>query len=305
MQRLWRIDDVQNDVEMLRVQLAYQLLRVGKDSLVEDEGAVAGVPAGGAEAGAEVDHRVARQLLFAKGACLVQNLLTAVEGAVRLLKTERPARGQVRIAGEFSILTQQVGGRLAHHQENILRAGDVAGAPDARVCRQVEVAGGKVEVEAPAFAHKPGKRVARAVDAEIVARAVAHAVLRAAAIQGVRARAQAVHGRISALEENLVGLGMEGQFLNRSPPWMLNAHTQRRGLEAHAQIPPRNLRRIARLIGALRVQSRRVGSRCKAAVVIVPVNRLVDRRDSDAQHLRRNSHHRHLHAGRSGVDLRS
>ncbi len=69
------IRHVQHHLEMLLVKLVEHRLGVGHDLFVEGELAVVGVPARGAKAGAEIDHRVAGQLLLAEGLGLLQESL--------------------------------------------------------------------------------------------------------------------------------------------------------------------------------------------------------------------------------------
>src|SRR2546425_7717693 len=66
---------VQHHFEMLRVQLVYHLLRIGKVRLIPRELPVVRVPSGGSEVRPEIDDAVAGQFLFAEGARHPHNFL--------------------------------------------------------------------------------------------------------------------------------------------------------------------------------------------------------------------------------------
>jgi hypothetical protein len=77
---------------MLRVSVADELLRIGEVLSLPFELAVACVPSRRAELGAEIDQRVARQLLFAERARDPVDLIGSGERPVRLHVSERPKR---------------------------------------------------------------------------------------------------------------------------------------------------------------------------------------------------------------------
>src|SRR4029077_1094395 len=97
--------------------------RIGEALLVEREPAVFGVPARRAEAGPEVDHRLAGQLLLAEGFRFLQDLLAAGEGAMRLLVAERPERRHFRVAGEARVLRHDRGRLARADDEQVDRLG--------------------------------------------------------------------------------------------------------------------------------------------------------------------------------------
>src|SRR5258706_1366345 len=89
-----RVVDVENTSE---VQLVQRLDVLGHEGIrVERERTVAGVPTIRAIARAEINQRVARQLLLAKPARDLQRLVRAGQRAVRLEISERPLRRDYR-----------------------------------------------------------------------------------------------------------------------------------------------------------------------------------------------------------------
>ena len=72
---------MRDDPQMFRVDLVEDSLRVGEIRWMPGELAVAGVPAGRRELRPEVDERVARQVLLAKGACDAEDFGRAGERA--------------------------------------------------------------------------------------------------------------------------------------------------------------------------------------------------------------------------------
>ena len=112
---------VQHNFEVLGMQLIEDRAWIGEDFLVEVKLAVVGVPARRAEAGAQVDHSVAGQLLFAKCFRFGKNLLAAGERTVRLLVAQAPQRRHFRKSRQPGIFGQDRGGFVRRHQENIER----------------------------------------------------------------------------------------------------------------------------------------------------------------------------------------
>ena len=94
-------DDVHGDLHVAGVHVGQHRLgsRLNTSGLKSNDG-WRGVPAPGAEAGAEVDHRVERDLLGAEGVDDAEHLRVVFERAMRLHVAERPARGHGRGAGD-------------------------------------------------------------------------------------------------------------------------------------------------------------------------------------------------------------
>ena len=93
-------DDVQHDLEVIACSSSIISFGSGKTFCVPGELAVVACSSPtGQKLGAEIDQRVARQLLLAKRACASgMNLVAARERAVRLLIAERPQRRHLRAA---------------------------------------------------------------------------------------------------------------------------------------------------------------------------------------------------------------
>src|ERR1700761_4876949 len=113
-----------------------------------------------------------------------------------------------------------------------------------------------MEVKPPALAHQPRNRITRAKDAQIIARAVAHDVLRPAAIQRMRAGPKTVNRRATVLKEHLVAL--KGQILNAAALPVPDTHAQRSRLDVNGVLSPSYLARLSRLVSALAVKRRRI-----------------------------------------------
>ena len=107
---------VQDHLEVLGMQLVDRALRVGERFGVPGELAVVGVPSVGAEVRAQVDHRVARQLLLAEEACLLKDLFGRAQRAVRLLVAERPQRRHFGKAGNLRV--------FGHNHRRVFRLDD-------------------------------------------------------------------------------------------------------------------------------------------------------------------------------------
>ena len=81
---------MQHDLEVILVELVEDRFGIGKNFLVEAEFGIVGIPTGRTEAGAEVDHALAGQLLLAEGLGLLEDLFAARQSAVRLVIAEAP-----------------------------------------------------------------------------------------------------------------------------------------------------------------------------------------------------------------------
>ena len=134
--------------------------------------AVARVPSRRRELGAEVDQRVARQLLLAHRARDAEDLVGSVERAMRLLIAERPARRHLRQAGDARVLAHD-DRRIASTRRRTRRAAaptQPAARSDLAVPGEVERAVRLMDEHRPAVrADEPLDRRARAVRREAIA----------------------------------------------------------------------------------------------------------------------------------------
>jgi len=192
-------------------------LGIGKYPRVEGEGAVPGVPPGGSEAGAEIDHRVAGKPFLAEGTHLFEDRVPAEESTVRLLIAESPERRQVRETAQLCKLPEQSCGLGfgSENKEDILRLGGGRGTKDAARAGEVEGALRMVKVEAPSRrADKPGNR--RSVSIQELLRvelAVAHVVDDTAAVELVSAFAEAEYRTVIEIKGNASRIAIEGETL--------------------------------------------------------------------------------------------
>ena len=90
---------MEHDFEMIAVEFAQHLLRIGEYFGVEREGSVPGVPTGRDRIQCPGRSAVAGQLLFSKGLRDTHHLFTAGQSAMRLQVSERPQRRKVRESG--------------------------------------------------------------------------------------------------------------------------------------------------------------------------------------------------------------
>src|SRR5439155_24360030 len=97
------------------------------------------IPARRAETGAQINERLAGELLLAKGFRLFQDLLGAGERAVRLLIAESPERRHLRVACEPRV--------LGHEARRLSRADDEQVDRQRRGAERIEAPLGAREVE--------------------------------------------------------------------------------------------------------------------------------------------------------------
>ena len=144
--------DVQDHLKVLVVELRDGLRRIGEGPWVPGEFAVVGVPAVGAEAGAEKDECVAGKPFLAKGARLLQDLFRRAEGSMRLLVAQGPERRHFRISGDLGILPQNSGGLDGGDDKDIERKRILAvgRAEPALWATEIEGAQRRVDEHAPA-----------------------------------------------------------------------------------------------------------------------------------------------------------
>src|SRR5579871_897221 len=140
------------------------------------------VPPRGTKARAEVNHRVARQSLLTECLCLLYDLLSTIEGSMRLLIAQCPLRGQMRISCNFRILTQQLSRCVGYNKKEILPARHVTRMEDADISGQVEDAAWLMKVEPPILTHQPRDWIPRTKDAQVISRTIVHHVFTASAI---------------------------------------------------------------------------------------------------------------------------
>ncbi len=150
---------------MLPVQLVEHLLRLREVFRVPGELAVVRIPARGDEVGAEIDERIARQLLLAELARDAHDLIGPAQVAVRLHVTEGPASGELGESRDARILAhddQRIRGRdheEIHRQSRFGLRSHLPFFPG-----EVERAGGLIDEDRPAVgADQPLRRYARAV----------------------------------------------------------------------------------------------------------------------------------------------
>jgi hypothetical protein len=235
--------------------------------------------------------------------------MTASQGSFFSRKVRASSRICSRLSSvrwEAGVLAQQTGWRFADEEEDVLGARDVAGTPDAVVSGEIELAGGEMEVEAPALAHEPGDGIARAEDAEVVAGPVAHDVFGAAAVERMGSGSEAEDGAGAVVEVNLVDLGMEGEALDEAALRVRDADAERGGLDAEGVAAPRKLGGLGGLFGtrisALGVQGSGDVARREAAIVVVEIDVFIDGGDGDAERLRRDGGEVDLGSGIAGAD---
>src|SRR5947209_2061467 len=93
--------------------------RIRKGARIPRELAIVGIPPIGAEAGSEINHRVAGQSLFAECPGLSQRLFGRIQSAVRLLISERPEWRHLRKSGDLCILTHYLRGFAGPDDEDV------------------------------------------------------------------------------------------------------------------------------------------------------------------------------------------
>ena len=95
---------VKHDAEAIFVKLLDDFFRLGKYAGVPRERSIFRVPSGRAEAGAEIDQRIAGKLFLAKCFRLGEDFFSAGQGAMRLLVAQAPQRRHFGITGEPGVL---------------------------------------------------------------------------------------------------------------------------------------------------------------------------------------------------------
>ena len=116
-------DDVHGDLHVAGVHVGQHLSGVPLEHLgIEVERRLGGVPAPGAETGAEVDHRIERDPPGAEGVDDAEHLRVVFEGAMRLHVAERPARGHGRGAGDDGEVPHGLGRLVRVEDEQVEEA---------------------------------------------------------------------------------------------------------------------------------------------------------------------------------------
>ena len=234
-------DDVQHHFEIPLVQLLDGGGRVGESFQVPVELAVVRVPAVGAEAGAEVDHHVAGQLLVAHQLRLGHDLFGLGQRAVRLLVAERPQRRHLRVAGEFGVLRHHAGGLFRADHEHVERQSRFGRGRDklaAFFVGEVERAHRLVNEERPAAcADGQLHRHLGAVRGELeAALAAAHAVQDAALVELRSALPQPEQRRVAGGERHCAGLRVDLELLHQASALAGDADGQRAARHAYRQL---------------------------------------------------------------------
>src|SRR5262249_3680275 len=180
-------DDVQNDPEMLVVEFTDRLLRIRKICWMPRELCIPRIPAGGSEAGTQINQRIARQFLFSEGPGDAHDLLGSAERSMRLHVTKRPKRRQLGIAGDAGVFGHDRRRVAGSHYEQIERQqfwrAELAVA--SRASSKVERAERLVNEHRPAIcAHQPLDRNTSSMRSQLIAAlSTAHRIDRAFAIE--------------------------------------------------------------------------------------------------------------------------
>src|SRR5437867_765870 len=208
---------VEHDLEVQRVQLIHDGLRVGEIAGMPGELAVPRVPSGRRELGPEVDHRVNRQAFLAERARPAKDFVRTGERAMRLHVARAPAGGELGSPGDPRVLShdhRRVARRDDKHIEwsIILRRETALGA-----C-EIEPAVRHVNEQAPAIRpDEPLDRRPATVRCQLVATlAVAHLINRALAVELRAALAQAKEGTLGQEERNVGRGNVENQPLRHA-----------------------------------------------------------------------------------------
>src|SRR5215813_4016254 len=180
MQLVGQNDVVKHYAKVMVMKVLDHLFGIWKDMRVPCERPVFSVPSGWAEAGAEINQRVARQFLAAKHFCFVENFLSARQGAMRLQIAKAPQRWQFWIAGQACVLRHDGFGINRAYKEKIQWQCILRRSwPKLAFCsREIEFSERLVDEHRPAgSADDPRNRHPAAVRAQLVAAlAAAHFV---------------------------------------------------------------------------------------------------------------------------------
>src|SRR6185369_6956272 len=107
------------DAKIVLLEFIDDLFWIGEYSRVPNERSVCRIPSGRTKTCAQVNHGVARKLFLAKCLCLLQNLVSVRESAMRLLVPEAPKRGLLRISGEPRIFRHDGFGVTGYNHKQI------------------------------------------------------------------------------------------------------------------------------------------------------------------------------------------
>ena len=217
---------MQDDFEVLLVKglevFGHECIRV------EVHRAVAGVPTIGAITGAEINQRVARKTLLAKGARDFQRFLRPGERAMGLKITERPFWRHYGLACQTNILCQRVGWLLDVDDEHIQRG--IGLWDEASLARaQIKLSVRCVYEEGPAFgADQKGRRHHRTKHGTIPSTPTRlHGIQRAAAIKLLRAFAEAQERCCGDEGERSISAVFKSQFLHQLSVFAANRDRER------------------------------------------------------------------------------
>src|SRR5438552_605382 len=228
---------VEHDLEVQRVQLIHDGLRVWEIAGMPGELAVPRVPSGRRELGPEVDHRVNRQAFLAERARHAKDFVRTGERAMRLHVAQAPAGGQLGSAGDPRVLShnhRRVARRDDKHIEwrVILRRETALGA-----CK-IEPAVRQVNEQAPAIRpDEPLDRRPATVRCQLIATlAVAHLIDRALAVELRATLAQAEEGTFGQEERNVGRGSVENQPLRHARVRSLDGDRGGLGSETDGQL---------------------------------------------------------------------
>ena len=215
-------DDVDDHLEMVGVQLIEDAFRFREVRRMPGEFAVARVPAGGRELRAEIDQRLARQLLLAKRSGDPKNLFRPRERPRRLHVPERPERRHFRQARDARVLAHDDERIARRHHKQIKRERRGRRWRELTVCPlEVERAIGLMDEHRPAVrTDQPLNRCASTVGRQQIAvrfrvpLAVAHLVRRALLVELHAALAEAEQRSLRQQEGKARRLGTQYKALH-------------------------------------------------------------------------------------------
>ena len=232
--------DVQYDAEGQRMQFLNHPPRIRKHRGVESKRAMTGVPARRAEAGAQVDQRITRELLLAECPRYRQDLLTARQRAMGLLVAQRPQRRHLGESRQSRVLRHDLCWIARRNDEKVEWKRRVRSARIETTFLSAEVEGSRrvVNEHRPtARSDQPLDRQAPAVRSQHVsALSASHAVQRAAAIELRAALPEAEQRLIAQKERQRTGLAIEAEMLHQAPIPSLDMDGQRIGREFYRDI---------------------------------------------------------------------
>jgi len=235
---------VQHHFEMASVQFVDHRFRIREHIAVPYKRPVLGIPSGGAESGAQINQRVARQLLFPERLGFLQHFLAAGERPMGLLITKAPHRRQLRVPGQF--------GELAHDRLRVAAAGNkqvqwqrrfhIRGLEFAVASAEIERAKRRMKEHRPATgADQPRNRNAGAVGVKFVSSLSApHVIGVAAAVELHPALPHSENRPGAERERHRRGVPIDGESLHRRAVRRLDRYCEWLGADVNSQISCRH-----------------------------------------------------------------